>query len=71
MASIQPIMASEATAAKLLELSAGQFKQLVDTGVLPRGREICRGIVRWDVEELRRIARGDMAECMSDVDWSK
>lgn len=69
MANIHPIMASEATAAKLLELSRGQFKYLVDTGALHRGCEIAKGIVRWDVQELRQIARGERVEGMGDVDW--
>ena len=70
MASVQPIMVSEAKAAKLLDLSARDFARLTAEGALPKGREIAPGLVRWDVEGLRRIARGEAIDGMSDVDWS-
>ncbi len=69
MASVQPIMVSEATAAKMLELSPQTFRNLTVTGALPKGRQIAPGLWRWDVDTLRSIARGDRVEGMGDVDW--
>lgn len=56
-----PIMAGEVTAAKLLDMKTEAFRDLVRAGHLPRGREIAPGVVRWAVDELRRIANGDAA----------
>lgn len=70
MAEFQPIMATRNTAAKLLDMTPREFDRLTEAGTLPRGREIAPGIVRWDVQELRRMARGDLIEGMGDVDWS-
>lgn len=69
MADMQQIMASEARAAKLMDLTRSEFKSLVEVGSLPPGREIAPGIVRWNVQELRRIASGDQIEGMQDVEW--
>lgn len=69
MADLQPIMVSEGTAAKLLDLTRTEFKRLVEGGALPGGREIAPGFLRWDVQELRRIARGEAIDGMGDVDW--
>lgn len=59
MATVQPILASEASAARLLDLRLKEFRALVSEGVLPRGREIAPGLVRWPVDDLRRIATGE------------
>jgi hypothetical protein len=59
MASVAPILASEPTAAKLLDLKVNEFRALVKGGVLPKGREIAPGLVRWPVDDLRRIASGE------------
>lgn len=69
MANMQPIMVSQDSAARLMELTRSEFKSLVESGALPRGREIAPGITRWCVQELRRIASGDLVEGMGDVDW--
>jgi len=69
MASVQPILASAGTAAKMLDLPLSDFNRLVADGVLPPGRDIAPGLTRWDVETLRRIVRGDAVDGMGDVDW--
>ncbi len=69
MANFAPILANETTAARLLDLKPGEFRSLVDSGHLPRGREIAPGLVRWPVEDLRRIACGEASEGMGDVSW--
>ena len=58
MSSPAPMMASETTAARLLDLKTPQFLKLVDDGHLPPGQEIAPGVVRWDTETLKRISRG-------------
>jgi len=64
-----PIFASECAAAKLLDMKLAEFRALVDAGHLPRGREIAPGVVRWPVDDLRRIATGNAVEGMGDVQW--
>jgi hypothetical protein len=64
-----PDLASEATAARLLDLKPVEFRALVEAGHLPRGREIAPGIVRWLVDDLRRIASSGAMEGMEDVQW--
>ncbi len=64
-----PIFASETSAAQLLDLKPAQFRELVQAGLLPHGREIAPGLVRWPVDDLRRIANGDASEGMGDVRW--
>lgn len=69
MTAPSPIFASETTAAKLLDMKPGEFRALVEAGHLPRGREIAPGLVRWSVDEMRRIAAGQAAEGMGGVQW--
>lgn len=69
MATPAPLFADEKIAAALLSMKPSEFRTLVDAGHLPRGREIAPGFTRWDVEELRRIARGDATEGLGGVSW--
>lgn len=69
MAHVAPILANETTAARLLDLKPCEFRSLVDAGHLPRGKEIAPGLVRWPVDDLRRIATGEASEGMGDVQW--
>ena len=64
-----PIMASETTAARLLDLRTNEFKALVDEGHLPPGHEIAPGVVRWDTVVLKRILAGDVAELWDQNQW--
>ena len=68
MTKVQFIFATERNAAKLLDLKAADFRNLVDQGHLPKPLDIA-GYERWDVEELRQIGRGDFAAGMGGVDW--
>lgn len=52
-----PLVARDVTAAKLLDMKPEEFRRLVEEGALPPPGPLGR----WDVEELRRIARGDAA----------
>ena len=52
-----PLFASDATAAKLLDMRPAEFRELVDAGALPSPVLIGQ-LRRWDVEELRAIVRG-------------
>ena len=69
MANPAPILASETTAAKLLDMKPAEFRALVDRGHLPKGFEIVPGVERWDVDGLRRIGRGDAIDGMDGVKW--
>lgn len=69
MAKVSPIFASERTAAELLDMRVPEFRTLVTAGHLPRGREITPGLVRWSVDDLRKILNGHAAEGMADVVW--
>lgn len=69
MTKLAPILASETSAARLLDMKLAEFRALVDAGHLPRGREIAPGLIRWPVDDLRRIACGAAVEGMGDVQW--
>ncbi|GGH53132.1 hypothetical protein GVY41_09065 [Frigidibacter albus] len=62
MARFTPILACETTAAQLLDMKPAEFRAAVEAGHLPRGRELVPGLVRWPVEDLKRIASGDAIE---------
>ena len=64
-----PLMASETTAARLLDLGTKQFRSLVDDGYLPKGREIAPGVVRWDTDTLQRISNGEVGETQRAIQW--
>ena len=64
-----PIFAGETNAARLLDMKPCEFRALVETGHLPRGREIAPGVVRWSTDDLRRIASGEASEGMEGVQW--
>ena len=68
MADLAPILASERSAAKLLDLKPADFRALVDKGVLPKPAQIGE-FERWDVEQLRAIASGDLASCAGVIEW--
>ena len=68
MNAVAPILASERTAAKLLDMKPAEFRELVKEGHLPKPRNIA-GHERWDVDELRQIGRGEVATGMTGVQW--
>lgn len=68
MASLAPLFASEANAARLLDMRPAEFRTLVEAGHLPPPRDI-GGLKRWDVQDLRRIITGEAAEGLGDVKW--
>lgn len=68
MTAVAPIFASEATAAKLLDMKPAEFRGLVEAGHLPPPRDLA-GLKRWDVAELRRIISGEAVDGMGDVRW--
>ncbi len=55
-----PIFATETTAARLCEMTAEEFRQAVAAGYLPPPLAIGK-LRRFDVEELRRVIRGEAA----------
>ncbi|MBO9455518.1 hypothetical protein J7376_06615 [Paracoccus sp. R12_1] len=67
MGQVQPLFASASTAAKLLDMKQSEFQRLVDSGCLPRGREIAPGMVRWPVDDLRKIVSGEAVD--GGIDW--
>lgn len=69
MAAHAPILASENSAAKMLDMKLAEFRSLVEAGLLPRGREIAPGFRRWAVDELRLIATGHACDGMDDIKW--
>lgn len=58
---LQTIAASERTAAKMLDMTATDFRRLVDAGSLPRPHRI-GGMERWRVADLEAIVSGKAAE---------
>lgn len=68
MTKVPPVLASERTAAQLLDMKPCEFRSLVDAGHLPKPRSI-GGLPRWDMPELYKIIRGEAIEGMGDVQW--
>jgi len=66
---VEPILATSKTAARLLDVSEAEFLALVNGGQLPKPVDLA-GMKRWSVEDLRRIAHGEAADGMDEVDWS-
>jgi hypothetical protein len=69
MSRLAPILADDKDAAALLSMKPADFRALVEAGHLPKGKEIAPGFTRWDVDQLRRLARGDAAEGLGAVEW--
>lgn len=61
MKSRTPFLASEKTAAELLDMKPAEFRQLVKAGHLPGGEEIAPGVVRWETDHLRNLRGGRLA----------
>lgn len=55
-----PLFASERNAARLLDMKPSEFRKLWINGHLPRPK-IIGDHERWDVDQLRRVLRGDAA----------
>lgn len=53
-----PFLASEKTAAALLDMKPAEFRSLVQAGALPPPENF-HGFQRWRVKELEAIASGD------------
>ena len=62
-----PLPISERNTALLLDMMTAEFRALRNAGYLPKPRRI-GGNERWDVEALRKIASGEMAETGS-MEW--
>lgn len=67
MAQPVPFFVNETNAARLLDMALAEFRRLVKSGHLPRGREIAPGVVRWVTDELRQISNGDAID--GGIDW--
>jgi predicted DNA-binding transcriptional regulator AlpA len=55
-----PILAKAQTAARLLDMSLGEFRDLVDAGSLPMPIRVGGKLDRWPVDQLKAIASGEM-----------
>jgi hypothetical protein len=53
----QPILATQRTAARMLDMSVREFEELVEAGSLPRPAVFNR----WNVDDLKQIASGKAA----------
>jgi hypothetical protein len=53
-----PLFASEATAAKLLDMPRSNFRALVDAGALPRPVTLAPGVERWACARLMCVHLG-------------
>lgn len=62
-----PLFANERSAAAIFDMKPVEFRSLVEAGHLPGPKRIGE-FERWDVEELRKIASGELAET-GGMDW--
>jgi predicted DNA-binding transcriptional regulator AlpA len=53
------LFATEARAARFVDMPRPEFRRLVDAGHLPKPRKIGQ-LERFDLDELRRVVRGDL-----------
>lgn len=68
MANMRPILAGEHMAAKLLDMTLGDFRGLVECGALPGPAVwIADKFPRWSVADLEAIATG--AVLQEDFSW--
>lgn len=64
-----PIFATAATAARMLDMKLADFTGLVEAGHLPRPCRIGH-LERFDMEELAKIIRGDLIGGRGgDMEW--
>ncbi|WP_170759909.1 hypothetical protein [Ruegeria lacuscaerulensis] len=63
-----PLFAKEQTAAKLLDMTAKEFRELVDNGALPPPKTLAGGLERWNVQDLCAIANGDAARPEDEIE---
>jgi len=68
MTAMTPLLANERTAAQLLDMKSAAFRRLVNEGILP-GPVNIGGFERWDVEQLRVVASGAIAEGEGTIEW--
>ena len=67
MTRFTPLFVNERSVALLLDMKPVEFRALMEAGHLPKPRLI-GGFERWDVEALRKIASGEMAET-GGMEW--
>ncbi|WP_171099283.1 MULTISPECIES: hypothetical protein [unclassified Ruegeria] len=63
-----PLLAKERTAANLLDMTAKEFRSLVNAGALPPPMKLAGDIERWNVRDLRAILNGDAARPQDDME---
>lgn len=61
----QILYASDRTAARLLDMTPSEFRDLVNAGALPRPSRIGT-LERWNVEDLEAILRGTVLKPQDD-----
>jgi hypothetical protein len=63
------MLASEKTAAQLLDMKPADFRRLVERGRLPPPTLVGGEFERWDAQELYRIAKGDAVDGPGGIEW--
>ena len=58
--SLKPVAVRDTTAAAMLDMSAAEFRRLVERGALPPPARI-GGLERWRVDQIEAILRADAA----------
>ena len=64
----EPLFAGEAMAARLLDMSVTEFLNHVEEGHIPAATEILPGAYRWRVDELKKLAKGNMIDG-GEIHW--
>lgn len=67
MPAARQILASDRTAAKLLDMTRAEFRSLVEAGALPPPVKLGNALQRWRVRDLEAIVTGDAAE--QPLEW--
>ena len=63
-----PLFAKERTAAKLLDMTPQEFRDLVQAGSLPAPMKIGKNHERWSIEDIKAIMNGTAARPQEDFE---
>lgn len=68
MGRIDRIAVTEKTAAKMMDMSATKFRELVNFGAFPKPISLAGGIERWRVADLEAIIDGTASKPVEEFE---
>jgi predicted DNA-binding transcriptional regulator AlpA len=68
MGQVERIAVTEKTAAKMMDMSATKFRELVNFGAFPKPVSLGGGLKRWRVTDLKAIIDGTAAKNIEEFE---